>query len=1073
MKTILPRLGVVSSTHESVVDDFQHGLTLSQVAIDLTEQCEEGIVEDLDIPVPVVDASPCPLVSPQEGFVCLQALRFGEIDEPSEFRISGHPNVDQLQTAECCIRGLKRKAAHVFEDGLEVSPTHEVRVGSTYLLDFGVENHPTDDEDTPVGSFPATCHHSEAATESFGHPTEWVSSTTSVTAEVGPTVSSPEHGTPLRFLDLQVSVVTSFDHAQSLLGQRSSISSRLKMLGQQGGLWGDDEVRWHMSRLQVVSSDTTRVFLIEPLLVHGCFHTFDFRPIGQWVAAHHQMNSVYITVVLQNQHWYPIYITIGWEGVKAKVWDVPGFVHSGLKEFVQCVADAIGLPVHSIFQLDRLFSGSGFCGSLSISFLEHFLTKSSLPETKSAAEAHHLYLREMFQEAVSKADITWHPWLWGAGVNETDFEKAVDLLQPLLVSHGVPSDHAHHRARQAVKAIGVIDVLKACGGKSPWKSLKTLGTNVKFQFITPDELRAQIDKRAGNGPVGKPKKGKNVQLKEIPQEVSLDPTKLGLPEGAFTGGGKSLSQIPVTMLGPIAEGVVIVTWQQAEPYLRTSQVIAQGPLALLVLQGPSGGCSTSLKSSPVTVPARCLVNQEPLLLEATLVQLGSVLVTKAQVASPVEIDTVQVATIKITVFRDECVEAWDEVSGAPIRYIIKSIPLLRLCRNEHCACPCWHNQEKINTSDAIVDVWRRQFLRAGYKPEPVSTAVMFSVCVRIPKCLLDRVLSCSGEGGVYIEPRSMDSREVSVDFEVIWIPKADKATISHLRQINPAAAGVARLGDRFGLRTTKDQAADLHKVLRAEAVYLSNGARQHYMVGPIPYGTDRKALSRALSLLPWAVKPLQPVSAVDSQRGVMWSVLAVDEPPMNIVNMSHGEVLITKQKDTPSQKQPLKQSVATPSTLSLCGSGGSDGQRGPDPWAKHDPWGGYQGLKPKDSHCNGLVAATESMQQLEQKIEQAVLSKIPQTFAMDQDDVPDKIQELESKFQTLVTRQQQLEGMVQEQSAQTSVQFGQMQAQLNAQGQQISGHMESQQLQIQQMFESQMSQIRSLLTKRKCDSEHE
>ena len=126
-----------------------------------------------------------------------------------------------------------------------------------------------------------------------------------------------------------------------------------------------------------------------------------------------------------------------------------------------------------------------------------------------------------------------------------------------------------------------------------------------------------------------------------------------------------------------------------------------------------------------------------------------------------------------------------------------------------------------------------------------------------------------------------------------------------------------------------------------------------------------------------------------------------------------------------------------------------------------------------DSHVGGLVTAAESMHQLEAKIEKAVLSKIPQSFAMDQDDVPDKLQELESKFQTLVTRQQQLEGMVQEQSVQTTAQFGQMQAQLNAQGQQMSVHMESQQHQIQQMFDSQMSQIRSLLSKRKCEGEHE
>lgn len=661
--------------------------------------------------------------------------------------------------------------------------------------------------------------------------------------------------------------------------------------------------------------------------------------------------------------------------------------------------------------------------------------------------------------------------MWGAGIGDASFDQAVDALTPLLVSHGVPSDHAHHRAQQAVKAIGVHDVNKACQGKSPWKTLKVLGTNVKFQFISPDELQAQIDKRAGKGSVGKPvKKNKKQVPNESSPPVALDPTKLGLPDGYFTGGGKSLSQIPFTLVGPLAEGVVIVTAQQAEPYLRASQVIAQGPLAFLILQGPLGGCTTTLQSSSLTVPARCSVNQEPLLLDVLLVQLGNVRVVKSQVESPVAIDTVQVATVKLTVFRDECLESWEGFSGAPLKYIIKTVPLLRLCRAESCGCPCWRNLEKINTSDAIIDVWRRQFLRAGYKPEPVSSATMFTVCIRIPQCLLHRILGCSGEGGVYAEPRSMDSREVSRDFEVIWVPRSDKAAVSHIRQTNPATIGLARQGERFGVRVVASQAAELHKLLRPDAVYLSTGVRQQYIVGPIPFGTDRKALCRALSLLPWSVKPLQPVSALDGQRGVMWSVVAVEEPPTNIINMSHGEVLITKQKETASPKEQIKQPVATPSTLSLCGA---DTKRGPDPWAKLDPWGGYAGLKPSDNHGASLATAAASMHQLERKIEQAVLSKIPQTFAMDQDDVPDKLQDLESKFQSLMTRQQQLEGIVQEQSVQTTAQFGQMQAQLNAHGQQISGHMESQQQQIQLMFESQMSQIRSLLTKRKCEGDHE
>ena len=312
----------------------------------------------------------------------------------------------------------------------------------------------------------------------------------------------------------------------------------------------------------------------------------------------------------------------------------------------------------------------------------------------------------------------------------------------------------------------------------------------------------------------------------------------------------------------------------------------------------------------------------------------------------------------------------------------------------------------------------------------------------------------------------MDSKENS-EYEVVWIPKSDKAALSHLRQTNPAAIGIVRIGDRYGLRVKSAQAAALHKTLRPDAVYLSTGIRQQYLVGPIPYGTDRKALCKALLQMPWEVKPLQPIAALDGQRGVMWNVVAVSEPPTNIINMSHGEVLITKQKELQTPKESSMKPVATPSTISLCGS--SNASERADPWSKIDPWSNYTGPRQVDSHAAAMSAATESMQQLENKIEQAVLSKIPQSFAMDQDDIPDRISELETKFQTLLSRQQKLEGVVTERSVQQSAQLGQMQAQLNAHGQQISGQMEAQQQQIQGMFDAQMSQIRSLLAKRPRD----
>ena len=156
-------------------------------------------------------------------------------------------------------------------------------------------------------------------------------------------------------------------------------------------------------------SEDSKVFVIEPLLLHGCFATLNFRPIARWIVVNHNMNSSYIAAVLHEKHWYPVHVSIGWKSIKATTWDVLGFKHVGLDAFVNCVAETLNLPVHSIFQLERRFSASRFCGALSIAFLENRLFQIVLPETAQLAEAHHTHLRQLFVDAVSSADITWRP----------------------------------------------------------------------------------------------------------------------------------------------------------------------------------------------------------------------------------------------------------------------------------------------------------------------------------------------------------------------------------------------------------------------------------------------------------------------------------------------------------------------------------------------------------------------------------------------------------------------------------------------------------------------------------------
>ena len=97
--------------------------------------------------------------------------------------------------------------------------------------------------------------------------------------------------------------------------------------------------------------------------------------------------------------------------------------------------------------------------------------------------------------------------------------------------------------------------------------------------------------------------------------------------------------------------------------------------------------------------------------------------------------------------------------------------------------------------------------------------------------------------------------------------------------------------------------------------------------------------------------------------------------------------------------------VGSASTLTLC-TAGSRATPEVDPWLQADPWGPYN----KGKLGPQPTPATEGLQQLEERIQNAVLSKMPNT--MECDDMPDRLSTLESQVQMLMTKKPILGGAI-------------------------------------------------------------
>ena len=196
----------------------------------------------------------------------------------------------------------------------------------------------------------------------------------------------------------------------------------------------------------------------------------------------------------------------------------------------------------------------------------------------------------------------------------------------------------------------------------------------------------------------------------------------------------------------------------------------------------------------------------------------------------------------------------------------------------------------------------------------------------------------------------------------------------------------------------------------------------------------------------------------------MWIVQAIEEPPNAILHTNYGEVLISRHKSGDfSVKSEVKLPVASPATLALCGGPAA---KDDDPWTHVDPWTKF---KPSAMPVSPAPAQTDSMQQMESRIQAAVLAKLPQGTPMEQDDVPDRLCALEGQVQQLMQKQTQIDGHFQEFTHHQSQQVSNLQAQMQAQSQQLHAQIETQYQSIQAMFESQLSHIRGLLQKRPRD----
>ena len=188
----------------------------------------------------------------------------------------------------------------------------------------------------------------------------------------------------------------------------------------------------------------------------------------------------------------------------------------------------------------------------------------------------------------------------------------------------------------------------------------------------------------------------------------------------------------------------------------------------------------------------------------------------------------------------------------------------------------------------------------------------------------------------------------------------------------------------------------------------------------------------------------------------MWSVQAVTVPPSNVLNMHHGQVVITRHDTKEAMSGPETQAIGQAKTLKLCSV---QDTASPDPWLVNDPWKQAANQMPVPPPA-GQPATACALQELEQRIESKVLAKLPPAMErMEVDDQDQRLLVLEQQMHQLSNRQGALEATVTDHHAQNTAQVQGLQQQMMMQ-------LDIQSKQMQSMLTDQMTRIETILAKK-------
>ena len=790
-----------------------------------------------------------------------------------------------------------------------------------------------------------------------------------------------------------------------------------------------------MQQYLQITAHELKCNFVAPVVVDTLLECGQFK--HEWQQVVEQQSGACISAICHNNHWIPFVFEKNQNGLQINTTTDGKALWPLLSEDLSDnVHDSGGLV--SKFQHD--------CGFQSIAWIITSVSNQAfIPMTVG--------------DACKLRNLVWKQW-YTSGYQSSvpnqivlgghsELETAVCAI---LKEHGVFMDRVQDRARLVIQKLGQQAVTGAMKTTRPWQSLKQMANmqTPPIRLIQDDEFQKVLQDRTQDG---KPFKTQKKQLsfkKPRTDPVVFTPKDIHIPDGVFVQhDGEILGQIGVRQVHPQARGVVLLQEYEWTPF-RGQKTISSEGLGFLVMAPFSH--EVAQLGQEIRFPAQSTNTGEPILLSAVLIQHGQKEVGRCQPTHPQSIEQIETQTIKVLMYRDQCPIDWKEVCPKPVKALLNILECLQTCDKQSCQCNKSHPEN--NEVDPIIDLWQRDFVSLHFQKAKPDQAAIFTCFLRIAKTKLPVVIANSGQDGVYIEPRQQDGKKMDETFHTVWL---NKQTFDEARAMQATAkmpVSLVRVTHRYGLRVEAKFGQELHQTLKPQSPFISTGEKTSFVIGPVPYGTTKKAMLKLFEQWGWVAQPIHPCGRSQDQKGLMWKVVAGCAPPHLVYTLAHGDVMVTRES-IPATKEAIVPHVEASKHTITTQHQSSEGSKELSQ-LKSDPWASAA-TKLSSGPSRSQEITPAQIASVSAKIESNLLSKLSNSQDITMDSNEPRIAALEAKMVEMQKSQQQCVDQQQ-----------QVNMKMEALQNQVENQAVSFQTCLAEQMQEQMKRIESLLNKRKA-----